>query len=64
MNGYPLVERRLIDGLFDEVDVNVEKDTLLDNFKLGELLVLSAKFIELLELLVVLMTLYFSKQFS
>lgn len=48
-----MYERRLIDGLFNEVDVNVEKDTLLDNFKLGELPVLSAKFIELLELLVV-----------
>jgi len=34
------------------VDVNVEKETLLDNFKLGGLPVLSAKFIELLELLV------------
>jgi callose synthase len=45
------IETRLIDGLFDEVDVNVEKDSLLDNFKLGELPVLSAKFIELLELL-------------
>lgn len=32
--------------------MNVEKETLLDNFKLGELPVLSAKFIELLELLV------------
>lgn len=32
----------------------MEKDTLLDNFKLKELPVLSVKFIELLELLVCL----------
>ena len=43
---------RVIEGLLNQVDQNVDKETLLDNFKLGELPVLSAKFIELLELLV------------
>jgi hypothetical protein len=32
--------------------MNIEKETLLDNFRLKELPVLSVKFIELLELLV------------
>ena len=42
----------MIEGLLNQVDQNVDKETVLDNFKLGELPVLSVKFIELLELLV------------
>jgi callose synthase len=46
------VEKRVIEGLLNEVEMNIEKETLLDNFRLKELPVLSVKFIELLELLV------------
>lgn len=42
----------MIEGLLAVVDENVEKETLLDNFNLGDLPLLSVKFIELLELLV------------
>ncbi|KAH9558677.1 hypothetical protein CY35_06G019800 [Sphagnum magellanicum] len=45
------VEKRVIEGLLNEVEMNIEKETLLENFKLKELPVLSVKFIELLELL-------------
>lgn len=45
------VEIRVIEGLLAVVDENVEKETLLDNFNLGDLPLLSVKFIELLELL-------------
>lgn len=42
----------------------MEKDTLLDNFKLKELPVLSVKFIELLELLVCLFNFYTGMSFE
>jgi hypothetical protein len=43
---------RVIEGLLNEVQTNIDEHTLLDNFRLKELPVLSVKFIELLELLV------------
>ncbi|XP_028112795.1 putative callose synthase 8 isoform X1 [Camellia sinensis] len=46
------LERRIISGIFDEIEGNIERSSLLENFKMSELPSLQYKCVELVELLV------------